>query len=85
MKFTIAAYGAVLAIAVPIEFQTELAQLEARMDQNTSMMTLLPGQVEQAVAQKTEPEIEQAEQRTPAMEEYEHLNDKEQAKTAIEP
>ena len=50
MKFTIAAYGAVLAIAVPIEFQTELAQLEARMDQNTSMMTLLPGQVEQAVA-----------------------------------
>ena len=46
MKFAIAAYGAVLSAAVPMQILTELAQLDARTDQNTAMMTLLPDQVE---------------------------------------
>ena len=76
----------VFAAALPVEHLTELAQIGASYNQNSSMQTLLPGQVEEAVAKMNEhTEIGEAEEYTPSMEEYEHLNQQEQSSTVIEP
>ena len=65
----------VFAAALPVEHLTELAQIGAAYNQNSSMQTLLPGQVEKVVAEMNEhTEMDQAEEKTPSMEEYEHIN-----------
>ena len=73
-----------LAAAVPVELLTELAQTGAGSTQSGSMQTLLPGQVEEAVAEMNEHvEIQEAEEKTPAMEEYEHLTEKEPSSSPV--